>query len=403
MRILHLAANRWWTGSADPTIRLVAGLRARGHRVLLGAIPGDRFETKAREAGLELVGVLRLDPRAGPAALARDALRLRALVRAEAVDVIHAHHSHDHWLAMLARPRRGAGGRPPGRRPLPQPPPGQAPPARCLEWLARRRRGAGGRPPVVRTFHNLRAVKRDQLSARLYRRTAAALVVSRQIEVRCREVGFGAERVVWLPGVADLGRFAAGADPRPVREEFALGDAPVIVSVARLAPNRSHELLLDGFRLLLGTLPQARLLLVGKGEARDRLEARVAALGLGDRVVFTGYRDRDLPEVLAAADCFVLMAAGSDESCRAALEAMAAARPVVARRVGALPETVVDGETGLLLGEDEPVRVAEALLGVLADRARGRAMGAAGRRRAEAEFGLERSVEIVEVLYRRLA
>ena len=369
MRILHLAANRWWTGSADPTIRLVAGLRARGHRVLLGAIPGDRFETKAREAGLELVGGLRLDPRAGPAALARDALRLRALVRAEAVDVIHAHHSHDHWLAILARPRRGA----------------------------------GGRPPVVRTFHNLRAVKRDQLSARLYRRTAAALVVSRQIEVRCREVGFGAERVVWLPGVADLGRFAAGADPRPVREEFALGDAPVIVSVARLAPNRSHELLLDGFRLLLGTLPQARLLLVGKGEARDRLEARVAALGLGDRVVFTGYRDRDLPEVLAAADCFVLMAAGSDESCRAALEAMAAARPVVARRVGALPETVVDGETGLLLGEDEPVRVAEALLGVLADRARGRAMGAAGRRRAEAEFGLERSVEIVEVLYRRLA
>jgi len=368
LAVLHLAANRWWTGSADPTIRLVAGLRARGHRVLLGAIPGDRFEAKAREAGLELVGGLRLDPRAGPAALARDVLRLRALVRAEAVDIVHAHHSHDHWLAALARPRRGA----------------------------------GGRPPAVRTFHNLRSVRRDRLSAGLYRRTAAAVVVSRQIEARCREVGFAPARVAWLPGVADLGRFATGADPRPIREEFGLGDAPVIVSVTRLAPNRSHELLLDGFRLLLGTMPDARLLLVGKGEARDRLEGLVATLGLGGRVVFTGYRDRDLPEVLAAADCFVLMAAGSDESCRAALEAMAAARPVVARRVGALPETVVDGETGLLLEADEPACVADALRAVLADRERGRAMGAAGRRRAEQEFGLERSVEILAGLYRSL-
>jgi len=368
LAILHLAANRWWTGSADPTIRLVAELRARGHRVLLGAIPGDRFEAKAREAGLELVGGLRLDPRAGPAALARDVLRLRALVRAEAVDVVHAHHSHDHWLAALARPRRGG----------------------------------VGRPPVVRTFHNLRAVRRDRLSAGLYRRTAAAVVVSRQIEARCREVGFAPERVAWLPGAADVGRFAVDADPRPIREEFGLGDAPVIVSVARLAPNRSHELLLDGFRLLLGTMPAARLLLVGKGEARERLEGLVTTLGLGGRVVFTGYRDRDLPEVLAAADCFVLMAAGSDESCRAALEAMAAARPVVARRVGALPETVVDGETGLLLAADEPACVADALRAVLADRERGRAMGAAGRRRAEQEFGLERSVEILAGLYRSL-
>ncbi|MBI2155698.1 MAG: glycosyltransferase, partial [Candidatus Rokubacteria bacterium] len=96
--VLHLAANRWWTGSADPTIRLVTGLRQRGHRVLLGAIPGDRFEAKAREAGIALVAGLRLDPRAGPVALARDALRLRALVRAEGVDLIHVHHSHDHWL-----------------------------------------------------------------------------------------------------------------------------------------------------------------------------------------------------------------------------------------------------------------------------------------------------------------
>ena len=121
----------------------------------------------------------------------------------------------------------------------------------------------------------------------------------------------------------------------------------MIATVSRLAPNRGHELLLAGFRLLLARLPEARLLLVGKGEARARLEALVHELGLGERVIFTGYRDRDLPAVLGAADCFALMAAGSDDSCRAALEAMAAGRAVVARRVGALPETVAHGVTGM--------------------------------------------------------
>ncbi|MBI4246131.1 MAG: glycosyltransferase, partial [Candidatus Rokubacteria bacterium] len=296
MTILHLATNRWWTGSADPVIRLVAGLRARGHRVLLGVVVGDRFETKARDAGLDLVMDLELRARFAPGAFLRDLRRLRRLIHTEAVDVVHCHHSHDHWLAVLAR-----GGR-----------------------------GAGQRLAVVRTFHNFRAVRRDRWAAWLYRRTSTVFAVSRQIEARCREVGFSRERTLWVPGAADLSRFAADVDPGPVREELKLGAAPVVVSVSRLAPNRGHELLLEAFRRLRPAMPEARLLLVGKGESRARLEQLVTELGLADRVIFTGYRDRDLPQVLAASDCFALMAAGSDDSCRAVLEAMAAGRPVVA-------------------------------------------------------------------------
>jgi glycosyltransferase involved in cell wall biosynthesis len=366
--VLHLAANRWWTGSADPTIQLVSGLRARGHDVRLGVTPGDRFEAKAREAGLPLVEGVSLRPRPAPLPLARDLRRLRALVRAEAIDIVHAHHSHDHWLALAARPRRPD----------------------------------GARARLVRTFHNARSVKASWPSRPLYRSTTAVFAVSRQIESRCRAVGIPAERVTWIPGAADLSRFDHAGDGGAVREEFKLGGAPVVVSVARFAANRGHELLLDGFELLLARLPETRLLLVGKGERRSRLEQLVADKGLGQRVVFTGYRDHDLPEVLAAADCFVLMAAGSDESCRAALEAMAAGRPVVARHVGALPETVVDGGTGLLLGDATPAALAAALAEILGDPARARAMGLAGQRRARAEFSPERSVAIVEAVYRRL-
>src|SRR5262249_21571726 len=141
----------------------------------------------------------------------------------------------------------------------------------------------------------------------------------------------------------------------------------------------------------------------GKGETQPRLEVLVADAGLGDRVLFTGYRDRDLPGVLAAADCFVLMAAGSDESCRAALEAMASARPVVARAVGALPDTVVHGETGWVVDDDRPEAVAAALAAILGDPARARAMGLAGRRRAERDFAPERAVAVAEHVYRSLA
>lgn len=366
LTILHLAANRWWTGSADPTIQLVKGLMARGHRVLLGVTPGDRFETKAREADVMLVDGLHLRARLAPFELVADVRRLRRVVDQDGVDLLHAHHSHDHWLAAAVA------------RLSPQ------------------------RPPIVRTFHNARAVKHGAAARALYRRTTAAFAVSRQIEARCRLAGVGGDRVYWTPGVADLPRFAAGDDGTAVREEFKLGDAPVIVSVARLAPNRGHELLLAGFREMLGTLPAARLLLVGKGETRARLEQLVAELGLSQQVIFTGYRDRDLPSVLAAADCFALMAAGSDDSCRAALEAMAAGRPVVARRVGALPETVAHGETGLLVADDTPAGVASPLGAILGDRTRARAMGVAGRRRAQTEFTPERSVTTVEAAYRDL-
>jgi glycosyltransferase involved in cell wall biosynthesis len=364
LTILHLAANRWWTGSADPVIRLVGGLAERGHRVLLGIIRGDRFEEKAREAGLELLDGLDLRARGWPGPVLRDLVRLRALVEHEHVDVVHAHHSHDHWLARLATA------------------------------------GRARRVAVVRTFHNRRAVSGGRPAAWLYRATAAVFAVSRGIEQRCREVGIPDDRIVWTPGIADTARFGPEADGKVIRDELGLGDAPVVVTVARLAANRGHEALLSGFRQVLTRMPEARLLLVGKGEMRDRLERLVDDLALRRAVIFTGYRDRDLPAVLAAADCFVLMGAGSDESCRAALEAMAAARPVVARRVGALPETVVHGETGVLVDEDG---VGAALVRVLGDREAARRMGDAGRRRAEEVFSVARAVDIVERVYHAVA
>jgi glycosyltransferase involved in cell wall biosynthesis len=364
LRVLHLVANRWWTGSADPVIRLVGGLEKRGHRVWLALIAGDRFEAKAREAGIEPIPGLSLDVKAMPWAWLSDLRRLRAFRRREQIDLVHVHHSHDHWLGLAAR----------------------------------------GSAALVRTFHNQRAVRLGRVARAFYRRADAVVAVSGQIAERIRLAGVAPERIHRVGGVVDLARFVEEADPMPVRAELGLGtggatSGPIIGSVARLAENRGHELLIHGFKRFLGRHPRARLLLVGKGEARPRLEAMVRDLGLEREVIFTGYRDGDLPAVLRALDTFVLVGAGSDESCRAALEAMAAGRPVVARRVGALPDTVTHGETGLLLDEERPESVERALTALAEDPTRARRMGEAGRRRAMAEFSPERHAEQVEAVY----
>ncbi|MBI1728007.1 MAG: glycosyltransferase family 4 protein [Candidatus Rokubacteria bacterium] len=360
LTVLHVVANRWWTGSAEPVLRLVLGLQSRGHRVLLGLAAGDRFEAKAREAGIEPVEELRLDVKSGPAAIVRDARRLRSLVTREGVDVVHVHHGHDHWLG----------------------------------WWGH------GTAALIRTFHSERSVRRAWPDSALYRRTDAVIAVSRRIGERLREARVPGPRLYLADGVVDAARFATDAPgAAKVREEFGAAGVPLVGCVARLAAGRGHEALIEGFGLLGAELGDARLLLVGKGERRDALVELVKRLGLERRVFFAGYRDADLPAVLEALDVFVLMGAGSDESCRAALEAMAAGRPVLAARVGALPDAVVHGETGLLLDEPSPPAVAASLARLLSAPSEARAMGEAGRRRALLLFASERHAAAMEAVY----
>lgn len=360
LTVLQLVANRWWTGSADPVLQLVHGLRGRGHRVLLGLIAGDRFEAKAREAGVEPLPGLSLDVGFRPLTMARDVLRLRSLVRYEHVDVVHTHHSHDHWLGALSR----------------------------------------GSAALVRTFHHRRAVRRRWPDTALYRQADALVAVSRAVEERCREASVTSTRLFRLDGVVAVQRFAGPVDAAAVRCELGLGQGPVVGSVARLADNRGHEALIRAFLRLRLEFPDARLLLVGKGEARPRLERLVSELGLERAVVFAGYRDADLPAVLAALDVFTLLRAGSDETCRAALEAMAAGRPVVVGRVGALAEAVEHGRTGLLVDDEAPESITRALRAVLSDPAGAAAMGEAARQRAREAFTPERHAEATEEVYR---
>jgi glycosyltransferase involved in cell wall biosynthesis len=361
LRILHLVANRWWTGSADPALDLARSLLERGHSVWFGCVRGDVLETHVREAGVSLVEAISLERTALPWRLAAQIGTVRRALKDLRIDVVHTHQTHDHWLAALAR------------------------------------RGTAAR--LVRTVHHRRAVRGTPVARWLLRQTDALIAVSEGIAGRLRAVGADETRVSLVPGAVDAERFDPKADGRAVRGELGLGDAPVAGCVARMVPGRGHDVLIRAAAHLRERLPGLRVVLIGRGEHRPALEALRQELRLGDTVVFAGYRGADLPATLAALDCLVLLGAGSEESCRAVLEGMAAARPVVGARVGAVPEIVVDGETGWLV-DATPEAVAACLETVLRDRPRGRRMGAAGRRRVETLFTPSRRAGLVEGVYR---
>jgi glycosyltransferase involved in cell wall biosynthesis len=363
LRILHVVANPWWTGSADPALDLARALMERGHSVWFACVRGDVLEARARAAGVELVDGLSLDRTSRPWRLLAQVQGLRRVLRELAIDVVHAHQTHDHWLAALARPRT---------------------PTR-----------------LVRTVHHRRAVHSGPAARWLLGRTDVLIAVSEGIAERLRGIGVPADRMAVVSGAVDVERFAPGVAGEFVRRELGLANDPVAGCVARMAPGRGHEVLLHAVARLRERLPTARLVLVGRGELRPALDALVRDLGLGQTVVFAGYRNADLPAVLAALDCAVLLGAGSEESCRAVLEAMAVGLPVVAAPVGAVPEIVVDGETGWLV-EPAAHAVADRLDAALADRRRSRRMGAAGRRRVEALFTSPRRAALVEDAYVRV-
>jgi glycosyltransferase involved in cell wall biosynthesis len=173
----------------------------------------------------------------------------------------------------------------------------------------------------------------------------------------------------------------------------------VVGITARVQRHRRFDLLLEALARLAPAIPEARLLVIGRGTHLEETARRPAArLGLAERVIFAGYRSADFPEVLRACDVFTMLVPGSDGSCRALLEAAACGLPAVTTGLGSLPEIVVHGETGLVVPA-EPAPLAAAWRALLESAPLRQSQGAAARRRAERCFSPARLAEQVEGLY----
>ena len=195
---------------------------------------------------------------------------------------------------------------------------------------------------------------------------------------------------------------SSGAETRPldVRAEFGIPAGPLLVCVARLTVQKGHRWLLPAFRAVVDEFPHATLLLLGDGPLRTKLEQLAAKLGLRERVTFAGWRT-DVSALLPGTNLFVL-ASEWEGFGLALLEAMAAALPIVATRVGAIPEVVVHGETGWLVEPNNAAAFADATISALRAPDQMLGFGNRGRARLRAEFSVQRMVSATEQVYARL-
>jgi glycosyltransferase involved in cell wall biosynthesis len=412
--VLHTESSPGLGGQEIRTLDEARWISESGWRVVLACQAGGRLQARAAEAGLEAVAVRMRG--------AWDVGALRRLVRLigrQSISIVHTHSSVDGWLGGMAARLAGV--------------------------------------PVVRTRHVSIPIRRGWNP--VYAQLADRVVTSGEA-IRALVIGAGvpADRVVAIPagvrledftipagvrledftnsaaGAADdftnsaavaaddFANSAAGAaddftnsaagaaddfnaNGRPAGAEAVAKELrlrrPVIGSVAMFRGSKGHAHLLDAFAVVRRAFPDARLLLVGDGIRRQWVEELARDKGLGEAVVFTGFR-ADVPALLATMDCFALASTRTEGVPQSLLQAFAAGVPVVASSIGGIPEIVEDGVTGLLVPPEDPAALATAIQAVLGQPAAAAERAAAARRLVEARFSHRAAVGRLLALYEEL-
>jgi glycosyltransferase involved in cell wall biosynthesis len=369
MKVLHLMSCRGWSSDAYWAARACRELARRGHLVTLGCRAGTeaRVIERARAEGVERIETLAFASGVNPAVDLADVRRLLRWL--PLVDVVHVHRGKEHWLAAVAN------------------------------RLSRTPR------PIVRTRHIAQAVRPTRANRWLYGR-ATALVVTVTGAIRGQYLAADlvpAERVVALPGGADADTYRPRPPDDAVRRRLGAAPGEVLVGmVGGLRVMKGHRVVVEAAARLARDGIRPRIVFVGRGSMETAIRQAVSRAGLDGQVEVAGFVP-DLPAVLAALDVALYVPLESDGMSRVLFEALAAGRPLVASRVGVVPEALVDGEHALLVHAGDAADLAGALARLVGDPALRARLGAAGRRLVVDRYSGEKLAEALEAHYARLA
>jgi glycosyltransferase involved in cell wall biosynthesis len=376
VKVLHLFSDWRWTGPAEPVVMLGKKLSERGVDIVLACRKPpvehpQNLDKKARERGVKVTTQFFLNRYFSPRENLWDIVRLPQYLIREKFDLLHTHLSHDHFLGAVT------------------------------VMLSRRKRAV----PLLRTNHKGVPLNHKQWN-RLFlsRYTDHLITISHQAWQGDRQhFGLDPNQVSLVYSGIDPERFQPREkDPR-LATSLGLKEGDLVLGIiARMQRRRRFPQFLEAIALALKELPGLKVLIVGRGTYAYEVKDKAQTLGLMNNVIFTGYRDHDYQDVVACMDAKVYLVPGSDGSCRAVMEAMAMAKPIVAACRGVLPELVEDGVTGYLVREDTPENLAHAIVKLLANKDRCHEMGRAARKRILEYFSLDHQADRILEIYQKL-
>ncbi len=366
MRVLHVASHLDIGGIAQYVLVVSQAMAQRGHGVVVASGGGALSPAFAR-AGVALWGVpLRTSVEFSPSVW-RASSQLARCLQQEPVDLLHAHTRVGQVVA---------------------------------DRLSRRLR-----VPYVTTWHGF---YRWNLGRRLWPCTGQrTIAISPPVRDHLqRAFGVPTDRLRLIPHGIDVERFSTSPDPtaqQELRDRLGLapGD-PVVGTIARLVASKGIDRLIRSLPAIRLVAPATRLLIVGDGEERSRLEALAREQGVGRAVHFAGTLP-DTHAALSLMDVFVFLPAEREGFGLSLLEAMAARRPIVAVRQGGGATWVLDeSRVGLAVEPDDPVALARAILHWLHQPDAARAAGEDARAVVSQRYSLTRMVEQIEAVYREV-
>jgi len=349
--ILHIDPERNWGGGEAQVFGLLSYLAEKGHRNVLPTHPQGQLFSQSQKLSVKtraLIARNDFDLRA--------ALRLRRIIYEEQYDIVHLHTKRAHALSL---------------------------------WLPRGAR----RPKYLVTRRMDYPITKGWYTHQLYNcRVDGVIAISNPIFELLTAAGVDPKKIRLIHSGVDAHRFELIS----LRPNFDSA-LPVVGSLAVMEERKGHRYLLEAARLLKQRGQRIRYLLGGDGSLKNELEKIVARLGLNEDVSFPGFVS-DVPSFLEDVDVFVMPSLFEGLGV-AALEAMAAGKPVVATNVGGLAESVIDSVTGLLVPPRDPRALAEAVGKLVGDRSLAGEMGKRADERVREHFTLKKMAEKNEAYY----
>lgn len=370
VRVCHVAMGDLWAGAEVQLLALMTYLvRLHGFEWSVVLFNDGRLADELRKLPLSLTVIP--ERHHGPIAIAS---RLAKIFRQFRPDIVHTHKYKDSILGATV--------------------------ARYV-----------GVPHIVRVVHGMPEPFSGLRNLRMFLYTMVdrfvtdwfidrVVAVSSDIEKKWIRI-YGSNRVVCIHNGIDLEAVHVTMQRADKRNEWHIDDKAILLgTVGRLVPVKGHAVLLEALPILRKSHPNVALIFVGDGPLRGQLESEVARLGLEGSVIFAGNQSQPY-DFINMMDVFVLPSLHEGIP-MVLLEAFALKRPVIASRVGGIPEVVSHGQTGLLVSPSNAVDLASAIQDLIEDSTRMEAFGAIGREQVEREFSASMMADRMARLYRSL-